>query len=200
MAKKKPRIAEIETKTRETTIKVRVNIDGSGESRISTGTKFLDHMITSFSTHSLFDIEIESKGDLRHHIVEDTALALGECISNALGDRKGIVRFGFAYVPMDESLAFATVDLVKRTHFVSTGLVESIKRNFIEDLAREDLDHFFRSLCDSLDCTFHLRLEYGSNDHHKVEACFKACALALRQSVTLDPRRKKDSPSSKGKM
>jgi len=167
-------------------------------SNVSTGTTFLDHMIAGFSTHSLIDIDIMAEGDLRHHIIEDTALALGKCLSKALGDRRGIVRFGFAFVPMDESLAFASIDLVKRRYFVSSGL--EIKRNYVEDLAREDVEHFFSSLCDSLECTLHLRLEYGKNDHHKIESCFKALALALRRAVEIDPRRQNLLPSSKGKM
>jgi imidazoleglycerol-phosphate dehydratase len=194
----KKRFAELETRTKETRIKVRVNIDGDGVSHASTGTKFLDHMITGFSTHSLIDIDISAEGDLRHHIIEDTALALGKCLSKALGDRKGIVRFGFAYAPMDESLAFAAIDLVKRRYFVCNGL--ELKRNYVEDLAREDVEHFFSSLCDSLECTMHLRLEYGKNDHHKIESCFKALALSLRRAVEIDPRRQNLLPSSKGKM
>src|SRR5208337_1752569 len=130
------RFAELETRTKETRVRVRVNLDGDGVSHVSTGTMFLDHMIAGFSTHSLFDIDISAKGDLKHHIIEDTALALGKCLSKALGDRKGIVRFGFAYVPMDESLAFAAIDLVKRKYFVCNGL--ELKRNYVEDLARED--------------------------------------------------------------
>lgn len=200
MNRGKARTADIQTQTKETMILVKVNLDGQGTSRVSTGTKFLDHMIAGFATHSLIDIEIRARGDLRHHIIEDTAIALGRCLSKALGDRKGITRFGFAYVPMDEALAFASIDLVKRTHFVSSGLIESIKRNSVEDLPREDLEHFFKSLCDSLECTMHIHLEYGSNDHHKIEASFKSLALALRQAVSKDPRREDLIPSSKGKM
>ena len=192
------RTAEIETKTKETMIRVRVNLDGTGKNTVSTGTKFLDHMIVSFSTHSLIDIEIKAKGDLRHHIVEDCAIALGKCLSKALGDRTGIVRFGSAFVPMDEALGFASIDLVKRTYFVMSDL--ELRRNLIEDLPREDLEHFFRSLCDSLVCTMHLKLEYGSNDHHKIEACFKALALSLRRAIEKDPRRISAIPSSKGSM
>lgn len=154
-------------------------------------------MLAAFSTHSLFDIEISAKGDLQHHIVEDTAIALGKCISEALGDRYGIRRFGSAFVPMDESLAFASVDLVKRRFFVSTNV--EFRRNSIEDLPREDALHFFSSLCDSLSCTMHLNVEYGSNDHHKIEACFKALALAMRSASEKDPRRQ-SVPSSKGAM
>lgn len=189
------RTAEIETKTKETTITVRVNLDGTGKSNASTGTKFLDHMIASLSTHSLIDISLKARGDLQHHIVEDCSIALGKCISKALGDRSGIVRFGSAFVPMDEALGFASIDLVKRSYFVMSDL--DLRRNMIEDLPREDLEHFFRSLCDSIACTMHIRLEYGSNDHHKVEACFKALALSLRRAMDRDPRRY-SIPSSKG--
>lgn len=191
----KNRTAEIETKTKETTITVRVNLDGTGKSSASTGTKFLDHMIASLSTHSLIDISLKARGDLQHHIVEDCAIALGKCLAQALGDRSGIVRFGSAFVPMDEALGFASIDLVKRSYFVMSDL--GLRRNTIEDLPREDLEHFFRSLCDSIACTMHIRLEYGSNDHHKVEACFKALALSLRRAVDRDPRRS-SIPSSKG--
>ncbi len=193
------RTSETWTKTRETTIQINVNLDGTGKSSVSTGTKFLDHMIAGFSTHSLIDIKIVAKGDLKHHVIEDTSLALGKTLSKALGDRNGIARFGSAFAPMDESLAFASVDLVKRTYFVQTNM--DFNRNYIEDIAREDLAHFFRSLCDSLQCTMHIKIEYGSNDHHKAEACFKALALALRQAISIDPRRGLQSiPSSKGKM
>lgn len=197
--KSKARTAELETKTKETEIKVKVNLDGTGRNRISTGTKFLDHMISGFATHSLIDIELRASGDLKHHIIEDCSLALGKCLAKALGERKGIIRFGSAFVPMDESLAFASIDLVKRNYFVLSDL--EIKRNVVEDLPREDLEHFFRSLSVSLDCTMHVRLEYGSNDHHKIEACFKALALAMRNAVERDPRRESASiPSSKGAM
>ncbi len=155
-------------------------------------------MIASLSTHSLIDIDISAKGDMRHHIIEDTALALGKCLSQALEDRKGITRFGFAFVPMDEALGFASVDLVKRSYFVMSDL--GLRRSMIEDLPREDLEHFFRSLCDSLACTMHIRLEYGANDHHKIEACFKALALSLRRAVERDTRRASLVPSSKGAM
>lgn len=196
--KSNERKAELSTETKETKIKVSVNLDGTGASKISTGTKFLDHMIAGFAAHSLIDIDLRATGDLKHHIIEDSGLALGNCLSKALGERRGIARFGSAYVPMDESLAFAAVDLVKRTYFVSSDL--GIKRNMVEDLPREDLEHFFRSLCDSLGCTMHIRLEYGSNEHHKIEACFKALALALRKAMEIDPRRQSMIPSSKGAM
>jgi imidazoleglycerol-phosphate dehydratase len=191
------RTAHVETKTKETQIKVSVNLDGSGKSDILTGTKFLDHMIAAFSTHSLFDIELHAVGDLKHHIIEDSALALGKCISEALGDRKGIRRFGAAFVPMDETLAFASIDLVKRRYFVLSNF--EIKRNSVEDLPKEDVTHFLASLCDAIQCTMHVKIEYGSNDHHKIEACFKSLALAFRYGSEKDPRRE-SIPSSKGSM
>jgi len=194
----KERAASIETKTNETVIRVSVNLDGTGKHEVSTGTKFLDHMISSFSTHSLIDVEVRASGDLTHHIVEDTAIALGKCISDALGDRSGIRRFGTAFVPMDESLAFASIDLVKRRYFVASNI--EIKRDFVEDLPREDALHFFSSFCDSLLCTMHVKIEHGSNDHHKIEACFKAVAIAMRAAVEKDPRRVESVPSSKGAM
>jgi imidazoleglycerol-phosphate dehydratase len=191
------RRSKIRTKTKETEITVAVDIDGTGKSKVSTGIKFLDHMIAAFSTHSMFDIEISAQGDLKHHIIEDTALALGKCISDAMGDRNRIKRFSSAFVPMDESLAFASIDLVKRRFFVLTNF--EIRRNSIEDLPKEDAAHFFSSLCDSIQCTIHLKIEYGSNDHHKIEALFKALALALRYAAEIDPRRETVA-SSKGSM
>ncbi len=134
------RKGKVHTRTRETEITVSVNIDGSGKCTASTGVKFLDHMISAFATHSLFDVELSAKGDLTHHVVEDAALALGRCISDALGDRSRLRRFGSAFVPMDESLAFASIDLVKRRYFVLSNF--ELKRNSIEDLAKEDASHF----------------------------------------------------------
>jgi imidazoleglycerol-phosphate dehydratase len=197
LSEKRLRKAAVRTKTKETQISASVNIDGSGKCNASTSIKFLDHMLLSFATHSLIDIEIQATGDLAHHIVEDTALALGKCISEALGDRSKINRFASAFVPMDESLAFASLDLVKRRYFVLTNF--ELKRNAVEDLAKEDASHFFHSLCDSLQCTMHLRIEYGSNDHHKLEALFKALALSLRSASEIDPRRQAVA-SSKGSM
>lgn len=142
----------------------------------------------------MIDILIRAKGDLKHHTVEDTALALGAVLSEALGDRNGIRRFFSDYAPIYESLALVSVDLVKRPYFVPTDL--EFRLNYIEDLAREDLQHFFRSFCTTISCTTHIHLIYGSN---KAEACFKALALALREAVALDERRS-TTPSSKGSM
>ena len=190
------RIGSSERITNETQIKVSVNIDGTGKCKTETGIKFLDHMIKTLATHSLIDIEISARGDLVHHIVEDTALTLGDALKKALNNRSGIKRFGFAIVPMDDALALASVDLVMRPY---SDIDLKLTSNNIEDIASEDLIHFIRSLSDSLQATIHVSVIKGINNHHNVEAAFKALALALRDSWSIDPRRH-DQPSSKGMM
>ncbi|MEK0326669.1 MAG: imidazoleglycerol-phosphate dehydratase HisB [Nitrosopumilus sp.] len=188
------RTSAFERKTSETEITTSVNLDGRGKSNVSTGIKYLDHMLTSLSTHSLIDIDLQAKGDLIHHIAEDVALCLGKCIGDALGDRSGIMRFGSISIPMDDALASASVDLVKRPYAVVD--LQMSEQN-IEDMATEDVLHFFQSLATSLPANIHLRVEYGENQHHKVEALFKALAVALRQAISNDPRRD-TLPTSKG--
>jgi imidazoleglycerol-phosphate dehydratase len=146
------------------------------------------------ATHSLIDITAKVKGDLKHHATEDLAICLGEALSKALGNREGISRFGYAAVPMDCSLAFAAVDLVKRP-YAKVDL--KLRGKKIEDMPTEDIYHFLETLTTALSANVHVWVEYGSNDHHKAEAAFKALALSLRQAVALDPRRK-GVPSSKG--
>jgi imidazoleglycerol-phosphate dehydratase len=188
------RTSEVYRKTRETEVKAKVNLDGEGKTVVDTGISFLDHMITSLATHSLIDVTASVKGDLRHHAVEDLAIGLGEALNKALGNREGIARFGYAAAPMDCSLAFAAVDLVKRPYF---KIDLKLRGKKIEDIATEDVNHFFESLATSLCANVHVFVQYGSNDHHKAEAAVKALALSLRQAVTVDPRRK-GVPSSKG--
>jgi len=188
------RIAEVKRKTKETEVNVKVNLDGEGKASVKTGVPFLDHMITSLSTHSLIDITASVKGDLVHHLVEDLALGLGEALNKALGTREGIMRFGNAAAPMDCSLAFAAIDLVKRPYF---KIDLKLKGKKVENMPTEDINHFFESFATSLQSNVHLFVEYGNNDHHKAEAAIKALALSLRQAVALDPRRK-GVPSSKG--
>jgi imidazoleglycerol-phosphate dehydratase len=188
------RTEEVYRKTKETEVKVKVNLDGSGKVEVETGVPFLDHMVTSLATHSMIDINAKVTGDLRHHSVEDLAIGLGEALSKALGTREGIARFGYAAAPMDCSLAFATVDLVKRPYF---KIDLKLRGKKIEDMPTEDINHFFESLATSLCANVHVYVQYGSNDHHKAEASVKALALALRQAVAMDPRRK-GVPSSKG--
>jgi imidazoleglycerol-phosphate dehydratase len=190
----KIRNEEVYRKTKETEIIVKANLDGEGKSDAITGVPFLDHMVISLATHSLIDITAKVKGDLRHHSVEDLAIGLGEALSKALGTREEIARFGYAVVPMDCSLAFAAVDLVKRPYF---KIDLKLRGKKIEDMPTEDINHFFESLATSLCANVHVFVHYGSNDHHKAEAAIKALALALRQAISLDPRRK-GVPSSKG--
>jgi imidazoleglycerol-phosphate dehydratase len=188
------RTKEVHRKTRETEVKVKVNLDGEGKADVKTGMRFLDHMVTSFATHSLIDLTAKVTGDLKHHSVEDLAICLGEAVNNALGTREGLTRFGYAAAPMDCSLAFAAVDLVKRPYF---KIDLKLRGKKVEDMATEDINHFFQSFATSLAANVHLFTQYGSNDHHKAEAAVKALALSLRQAVAMDPRRK-GVPSSKG--
>jgi imidazoleglycerol-phosphate dehydratase len=188
------REAEVSRKTRETEIFIKVNLDGEGKADIKTGIAFLDHMINSLATHSLIDVTGEVKGDLRHHIVEDVAICLGEALRKALRNGESIQRFGYAIVPMDCSLAFSAIDLAKRPYAKINLTVEG--KN-IEQMPCEDVYHFLETLASSLRANIHIWVQYGTNDHHKVEAAFKALALSLRQAVAID-RRRKGIPSSKG--
>ena len=183
-------------KTAETEIVVEVNLDGKGTAVVKTGVLFLDHLITSLATRTLIDVKAEINGDLAHHIVEDVAITLGEALDQALGDRRSIFRFGQALIPMDEALALASVDLVRRPY---SAIRLQLKGERIEDAAVEDIRHFIRSLILSMKATCHLRVLYGKNDHHKVESAFKALAVSLRRASTKDERRG-EAASSKGVM
>jgi imidazoleglycerol-phosphate dehydratase len=191
------RSAKVERKTKETSVEISVALDGKGVTSNETGVKFLDHMLDSFATHSSIDLEVKAQGDLQHHIVEDVALALGSALNKALGERTGITRFGEAIVPMDDALALAAIDLVRRP-FVAIQL--QIERTMIEDVPREDLEHFLHTLATTLEATVHVKVLEGRNDHHKVEAAFKAFARAFAAATTLDPRRSGQLPTSKGVM
>lgn len=188
------RVSELSRKTRETEVLVKVNLDSEGKAEVETGVAFLDHLITSLATHSLIDIKAKVKGDLRHHAIEDLAICLGGAFGKALGDRKGINRFGFAVVPMDCSLAFSAVDLAKRPYAKIDLKLRSTK---IEDMPSEDIHHFLETLAFSLQANIHVWVQYGANDHHKAEAIFKALAISLKQAVAIEPRRK-GIPSTKG--
>ncbi len=190
------RTDEVRRKTKETDVEVKVCLDGEGKNDVSTGVAFFDHLLCSFSTHSLIDITAKVKGDLKHHAIEDLAIGLGEALSKALGTREGITRFGYAAVPMDDSLAFASIDLVKRPYAVVNLKLKGKK---VEDMATEDIVHFFETIAVSVCANIHVWTEYGANDHHKAEAAVKAFALSLKQAVASDPRRK-GVPSSKGAM
>lgn len=188
------RIDKVFRKTRETEIKVKVNLDSKGKANIQSGISFLDHLITSLATHSLIDIEAKVKGDLKHHLIEDLGICLGEAIKKALGTREGIVRFGSSFAPMDDTLAFSAVDLVKRSYSV---INLKLKGKKIEDMPTEDISHFFESFATSLNANIHMFVHYGGNDHHKAEAAVKALALSLKEAINIDPRRI-GVPSSKG--
>ena len=194
----KARKSSINRKTKETTISVSVNLDGSGKTSIKTGINFLDHLITSFGKHSMMDLKVNAKSNdnIEHHLIEDTAITIGLAVDKALGNRSGITRFSYASVPMDESLAEASIDLVKRPYSKLTLL---IKRNKIEDISKEDLEHFFQSLLQNLNSCIHLTVKYGDNDHHKVEAAIKSLAVGFRIAASLD-KKQKGIPSTKGSM
>jgi len=189
------RKARVERKTAEVDILVELNVDGKGKANTETGIKFLDHILNTLAKHGLFDIYVKAKGDLKHHISEDVALTLGEALQKAVAEKKGIKRFGSAYVPMDESLARAVVDLGGRAY---SCLDLKLKQPQIEDLKTEDIEHFLESLAQASKSNLHLTVLYGSNDHHKIEAAVKALALALRQAVALEQRIKGQIPSAKG--
>lgn len=182
------RYAEIERQTRETSIHVTLDLDGTGTSAISTGIGFLDHMLDLFARHGLFDLKVTCKGDLEiddHHTVEDIAICLGQAFSSALGDKKGIARYGHAYVPMDETLARAVVDLSGRTYLVYR--VEE-KREKVGNFSVELAEHFWHSFAEHCRCNLHLEVFYGRNQHHILEAVFKAATRALSQAVRIDAR------------
>lgn len=180
------RTAQITRKTNETDITLALDLDGSGKAKISTGVGFLDHLLTALAKHARLDLSLDCRGDLEiddHHSAEDCALALGAALDKALGERKGIARFGTAYAPLDEALARAVVDLSGRPcAVVDLGL----GRFDINGLACENIGHVVRSLATAARATIHLDVLRGENDHHRAEAAFKALALALRQAVARD--------------
>ena len=193
------RIATVNRITRETSVVVDIDLDGVGEADVTTGVGFFDHLLASFATHALFDLRVETTGDLEvddHHTVEDTALALGAAITEALGDRAGIVRFGDARVPMDEALAAAVVDVSGRPYAVLDLLFTTPS---IGSLTTQNIPHALEALIRSAGLTVHLSAT-GRNDHHVAEAAFKALARALRAAVAIDPRRAGAVPSTKGSL
>lgn len=190
------RTATVERSTSETRITLTIDLDGTGRSNIDTGVGFFDHMLTAFAHHGLFDLDVTTKGDLDiddHHSVEDTALALGEAISEALGDRSGITRFGDADVPMDEARASVAVDISGRPYAV---LDLQLRTDRMGTLTTQNIPHLLEAFTRTAGLTLHIT-STGSNDHHVAEAAFKALGRALRIAVTIDPRRS-GIPSTKG--
>lgn len=193
MTKRKYQLKKI---TGETNILVKVNLDGQGKYKIDTGIGFFNHLLELLSLNSLIDLTVKARGDLwvdEHHTVEDTALALGQALRQALGSKRGIERFGFI-APMDESLAEAVIDLGGRPYLVWNTV---FKREKIGDLPTELIEHFFGSLAVALGANIHINLRYGKNEHHMAEAIIKAFARALQQAVKLNYRILKQIPSTK---
>ncbi len=193
----KTRTADISRKTRETDITGKLNLDGDGKSSVDTGIPFLDHMLELLAKHSLFEIDLKARGDIDvdyHHTVEDTGLVLGDALNRALGDRKGIARYGFSLLPMDESLAQVAVDLGGRPYLVYRI---SNRKKKIRDFDLGLIEHFFRSLVDQARMNLHIDQMYGNDPHHAYEAVFKGVARALYMACAQDPR-VRDVPSSKG--
>jgi len=192
------RCARVARNTKETQISVEVNLDGDGSYDVSTGIGFLDHMLEQLSRHSLIDINLQAKGDLHidfHHTTEDSALALGKAMSDAMGDRAGIGRYGSALIPMDETLTRVALDASNRPYFIWQVDFPIPK---VGEMDTELFKEWFQALSQSAGLTLHVENIYGANSHHIIESCFKGLARALRQAVEIDPRKEDAVPSTKG--
>ena len=192
------RVAAVHRVTSESDVEVKLNLDGTGESVISTGVGFYDHMLTALSRHSLIDMEIKTTGDIYidgHHSIEDTAIAIGQALKSALGDKRGIRRYGFSLLPMDEALAECAIDISGRP-FLAWSV--PFARDKVGEMDTELFEEFFRALAFNAGITMHMTLKAGTNAHHVAEACFKAAARALRQATEPDPRAGGAIPSTKG--
>ena len=192
------RTAQVKRNTKETQIEVEVNLDGKGVYEVSTGIGFLDHMMEQLSRHSLMDLKVKAKGDLHidyHHTTEDVGIAIGEAVSKALGERKGIVRYGSALIPMDETLSRVALDLSGRPYFIW-------KVNFTKpklgDMDTELFREWFQAFAFNSGMTLHVENLYGENNHHIVESCYKGLARSLRDAISIDPRKSDEIPSTKG--
>lgn len=195
-----PRTASIERNTKETQITLSIDLDGTGANSVSTGVGFFDHMLDLFSKHSLIDLNVKAAGDLhvdQHHTVEDVGIAIGLAFEKSLGDKRGIYRYGWAIVPMDESLAQVALDLSGRAAFVWNV---PFKGPLIGEFAAELVEEFFKAIATTAKMNLHISVPYGSNNHHVAEAIFKGFAKALRQAVTVDPRAPHAVPSTKGSL
>jgi imidazoleglycerol-phosphate dehydratase len=192
------RRAEISRETSETAITVALGLDGEGRADIATGIGFLDHMLTALARHGLFDLKVQAKGDLHidfHHTTEDVGIVIGQCLRQALGDKRGIRRYGAAVIPMDEALAEAAVDISGRPFLAWSVTFAQPK---IGEMDTELFEEFFRALAFNAGITLHVTQKAGTNAHHVAEACFKALARALREAVEQDPRAISAIPSTKG--
>ena len=192
------RISSVKRNTNETGINVSVNLDGSGKHSITTGLPFFDHMIQQLSKHSLIDIDIKCNGDLEidsHHTMEDVGWALGKAINEALGNKKGIKRYSFSYLPMDECLTRCCIDISGRPWLVWNVFLPNVT---IKDIETEIFKEFFQSFSQSAEITLHIENIYGQNTHHIIESCFKSMAISLRNAIQLDFRNLDNVPSTKG--
>lgn len=192
------RIARVERNTKETQITTSINVDGTGEYKVETGLPFLNHMLEQLSRHSLVDLTMQAKGDLHidaHHTTEDTGIAIGEAFDQALGDRKGITRYGHAYIPMDETLTRVAIDLSGRPYFI--WKVEMPKPK-LGEMDTELFREWFQAFAFAAKATVHIENLYGVNTHHIVESCYKGLAKALRMATTIDVRASAAIPSTKG--
>jgi len=192
------RIALLEKRTKETTIDLNVNLDGTGKTDIKTSIPFLDHLLNSFATYSNIDIQLiaDSKDKIKHHLIEDIGIVLGQAINKALGNRERITRFGHALIPMDESLSKVVIDLIIRSYYY---IDLKLEREYIENISKEDILHFIQSFVSNLNCCIHIIVEYGTNDHHKLESIIKAFSIALKIAMRIDPKNK-EMPTTKGMM
>ena len=194
------RKASVERNTSETQISAAVNLDGTGRYDVSSGIGFLDHMLEQLSRHSLIDITLKAKGDLHidfHHTTEDTGIALGQAVAQALGDRKGVQRFADVSIPMDETLTRVALDLSNRPYLVWRV---DFTRDKLGEMDTELFKEWFHAFAQNAGLTLHVENLYGANCHHIIESCFKGLARALRQAIEIDPRKAGDVPSTKGKL
>jgi len=194
------RTATIERNTKETRVRATLNLDGTGEYKINTGVGFLDHMLEQLSRHSLIDLTVEAEGDIHidyHHLTEDTGIAIGQAFKDALGDRRGITRYGSSYIPMDETLSRVSLDISGRPHLVWNV---NFTRDKLGDMDTELFREWFGGFSGAAGITLHVENLYGENNHHIIESCYKALARALRISTEIDPRRSDDIPSTKGSL
>jgi imidazoleglycerol phosphate dehydratase HisB len=189
------RKAKIKRKTTEVDVVVDLNVDGTGQGRMDTEIAFFNHLLVTLAKHALFDLTVTARGNLKHHVIEDVALTIGEALQEAIAEKKGIRRFGSTYVPMDDSLARAAIDLGGRAY---SYLDLKLSQPELEDSKTEDIEHFFSSFAQASNSNLHLAVIYGTNDHHKIEAAVKALALALRHAVEIEARIENQVPSAKG--
>ena len=194
------RVSSLNRETNETSIDVQINLDGKGKNNINTGLPFFDHMLEQLSKHSLIDINLKCKGDLQidsHHTMEDVGWALGKAINKALGEKRGIKRYSFNFLPMDECLTRCCLDISGRPWLIWNVFLPSVS---IKNIETEIFREFFQSFTQSAGITLHIENLYGNNTHHIVESCFKSLAISIREAIKIDKKNSKNIPSTKGSL